>query len=230
MDRSILEGDPHSVIEGMMIGGYIIGARKGYVYVRAEYPLAVERLDMAIKIARGAGLLGKNILGKGFDFDLEIRIGAGAFVCGEETALMASIEGQRGEPRQKPPFPFQKGLFGKPTIISNVETYANIPPIILKGSEWFSGIGTEKSKGTKVFALAGAINNTGIVEVRWARPWRHHFQYRRRRQEEQGVQGGADRRTVRRLYQKRKSQHPDGLRITDKARRHHGLRRPYHYG
>ena len=165
MDRSILEGDPHSVIEGMMIGGYIIGARKGYVYVRAEYPLAVERLDMAIKIARGAGLLGKNILGKGFDFDLEIRIGAGAFVCGEETALMASIEGQRGEPRQKPPFPFQKGLFGKPTIISNVETYANIPPIILKGSEWFSGIGTEKSKGTKVFALAGAINNTGIVEV-----------------------------------------------------------------
>ncbi len=165
MDRSILEGDPHSVIEGMMIGGYIIGARKGYVYVRAEYPLAVERLDMAIKIAREAGLLGRNILEKGFDFDLEIRIGAGAFVCGEETALMASIEGQRGEPRQKPPFPFQKGLFGKPTIISNVETYANIAPIILKGSEWFSGIGTEKSKGTKVFALAGAINNTGIVEV-----------------------------------------------------------------
>ncbi len=165
MDRSILEGDPHSIIEGMMIGGYVIGARKGYVYVRAEYPLAVERLEMAIRKAREAGLLGQNILGKGFDFDLEIRIGAGAFVCGEETALMASIEGQRGEPRQKPPFPFQRGLFGKPTIICNVETYANIAPIILKGSEWFSGIGTEKSKGTKVFALAGNINNTGIVEV-----------------------------------------------------------------
>ncbi len=165
MDRSILEGDPHSVIEGMMIGGYIIGAKVGYVYVRAEYPLAVERLDKAIRDAREAGLLGKDILGSSFDFDLEIRIGAGAFVCGEETALMASIEGERGEPRQKPPFPFQKGLFGKPTIICNVETYANIAPIILKGSEWFAGIGTEKSKGTKVFALAGSINNTGIVEV-----------------------------------------------------------------
>ena len=165
MDRSLLEGDPHSIIEGMLIGGYTIGAQKGYVYVRAEYPLAVERLDLAIRNAREAGLLGKNILGKGFDFDIEIRIGAGAFVCGEETALMASIEGERGEPRQKPPFPFQKGLFGKPTIISNVETYANIPPIILKGSSWFSQYGTENSKGTKVFALAGAINNTGIVEV-----------------------------------------------------------------
>ncbi len=165
MDRSILEGDPHSIIEGMMISGYIIGAQKGYVYVRAEYPLAVERLENAIRIAREAGLLGSNILGKGFDFDMEIRIGAGAFVCGEETALMASIEGHRGEPRQKPPFPFQKGLFCKPTIISNVETFANIAPIILKGSEWFLGIGTEKSRGTKVFALAGAINNTGIIEV-----------------------------------------------------------------
>lgn len=165
MDRSLLEGDPHSVIEGMLIGGYTIGAQKGYVYVRAEYPLAVERLDLAIRNAREAGLLGRNILGKGFAFDLEIRIGAGAFVCGEETALMASIEGERGEPRQKPPFPFQRGLFGKPTIISNVETYANIPPIILNGSSWFSRYGTENSKGTKVFALAGAINNTGIVEV-----------------------------------------------------------------
>lgn len=165
MDRSLLEGDPHSVIEGMMIEGYTIGAKKGYVYVRAEYPLAVERLDLAIRNAREAGLLGRNILGKGFDFDIEIRIGAGAFVCGEETALMASIEGDRGEPRQKPPFPFQKGLFGKPTIINNVETYANLPPIILEGSGWFSGYGTANSKGTKVFALAGAINNTGIVEV-----------------------------------------------------------------
>lgn len=165
MDRSILEGDPNSVIEGMLIGGYIIGAHKGFVYVRAEYPLAVERLDMAIRNARKAGLLGENIFGGGFGFDIEIRIGAGAFVCGEETALMASIEGERGEPRQKPPFPFQKGLFGKPTIICNVETYANIPPIILHGGSWFSGYGTENSRGTKVFALAGAINNTGIVEV-----------------------------------------------------------------
>ncbi|NSW89846.1 MAG: NADH-quinone oxidoreductase subunit NuoF [Firmicutes bacterium] len=165
MDRSILEGDPHSVIEGMLIGGYAIGACKGYVYVRAEYPLAVERLEDAIKKAREAGLLGENILQSGFDFDIEIRIGAGAFVCGEETALMESIEGNRGEPRQKPPFPFEKGLFDKPTIINNVETFANVPPIILKGSEWFAKYGTDKSKGTKVFALAGDINNTGIVEV-----------------------------------------------------------------
>ena len=150
MDRSILEGDPHSVIEGMMISGYAIGANTGYVYVRAEYPLAVERLDKAIRDARQAGLLGRDILRSGFDFDIEIRIGAGAFVCGEETALMASIEGQRGEPRQKPPFPFQSGLFGKPTIICNVETYANIAPIMLKGADWFAGIGTEKAKGPGV--------------------------------------------------------------------------------
>lgn len=165
MDRSILEGDPHTVIEGMMIGGYAIGANKGYVYVRAEYPLAVERLDTAIKKARESGLLGKNILQGNFDFDIEIRIGAGAFVCGEETALMASIEGERGEPRQKPPFPFQKGLFGKPTIINNVETFANVTAIILNGSEWFKQYGTQGNKGTKVFALAGDINNTGIIEV-----------------------------------------------------------------
>ena len=165
MDRSILEGDPHTLIEGMMIGGYAIGADKGYVYVRAEYPTAIERLEMAIEKARDAGILGKDIMGKGFNFDLEIRIGAGAFVCGEETALMASIEGERGEPRQKPPFPFQRGLFGKPTIINNVETFANVPSIIFNGSEWFAGYGTEKSKGTKVFALAGDINNTGIAEV-----------------------------------------------------------------
>ncbi len=165
MDRSILEGDPHSVIEGMLIAGYAIGANKGYVYVRAEYPLAVERLSHAIASVREAGLLGLNILQSKFDFDLEIRIGAGAFVCGEETALMASIEGERGEPRQKPPFPFQKGLFGKPTIINNVETFANVPAIIQNGSDWFAGFGTAGSKGTKVFALAGDINNTGIVEV-----------------------------------------------------------------
>ena len=163
MDRSVLEGDPHSVIEAMAIAGYAIGANQGYVYVRAEYPIAVERLSIAIKQAEEYGLLGKDIFGKGFDFDLEIRLGAGAFVCGEETALMTSVEGHRGEPR--PPFPAVKGLFGKPTILNNVETYANIPVIILKGAEWFSHIGTEKSKGTKVFAVGGKINNTGLVEI-----------------------------------------------------------------
>ncbi|MEN8908158.1 MAG: FAD-dependent oxidoreductase [Clostridiales bacterium] len=165
MDRSILEGDPHNIIEGMMIGGYSIGASKGYVYIRAEYPLAVERLGLAIDKARNSGILGNNIFGSSFSFDLEIRIGAGAFVCGEETALMASVEGKRGEPKQKPPFPFQKGLFEKPTIINNVESFANIVPIILNGSDWFSQYGTKKSKGTKVFALAGDIVNTGIVEI-----------------------------------------------------------------
>ncbi|HBP37508.1 MAG TPA: hydrogenase, partial [Clostridiales bacterium] len=165
MDRSLLEGDPFLVIEGMTIGGYAIGATVGFVYVRAEYPLAIERLTNAIKKARDTGLLGKNLFDSGFDFDIEIRIGAGAFVCGEETALMNSVEGQRGEPRQKPPFPSEKGLFDKPTVINNVETFGNIAPIILRGSEWFSSIGTEKSKGTKVFALAGDVNNTGIVEV-----------------------------------------------------------------
>ncbi|MGC8765913.1 MAG: NADH-quinone oxidoreductase subunit NuoF [Brevinematia bacterium] len=165
MDRSVIEGDPHTIIEGMLIGGYAIGATKGYVYIRAEYPLAVERLQEAIKQAREYGLLGKNLLGSSFDFDIEIRIGAGSFVCGEETALIASIEGKRGEPRQKPPFPFERGIFGKPTIINNVETFANVPPIILKGADWFASIGTEKSKGTKVFALAGNIQNTGLVEV-----------------------------------------------------------------
>jgi NADH-quinone oxidoreductase subunit F len=165
MDRSVLEGDPHTVIEGMAICGYAIGANQGYVYVRAEYPLAVERLNHAIGQAREYGFLGKNILGLGFDFDLEIRVGAGAFVCGEETALMASIEGRRGEPRPRPPFPAQSGLWGKPTNINNVETWANIPPIIIKGGGWFASMGTEKSKGTKVFALAGKIRNTGLVEV-----------------------------------------------------------------
>lgn len=165
MDRSLLEGDPHSIIEGMMLGGYAIGASKGYVYVRAEYPIAVERLGNAIDQARHAGILGSNILGSNFSFDLEIRIGAGAFVCGEETALLASVEGKRGEPRQKPPFPFEKGLFESPTIINNVETLANIAPIVLHGSEWFRQFGTEKSAGTKVFALAGNIVNSGIIEV-----------------------------------------------------------------
>ena len=165
MDRSILEGDPHSVIEAMTIAAYAIGGTQGYVYIRAEYPIAVERLGIAIKQAREYGLLGKNILGLGFDFDIDIRLGAGAFVCGEETALIMSIEGNRGEPRPKPPFPAVKGLFGKPTLLNNVETYANIPQIILKGADWFTSMGTEKSKGTKVFALGGKIRNTGLVEI-----------------------------------------------------------------
>jgi len=165
MDRSVLEGDPHSVIEAMSIAGYAIGATEGFIYVRAEYPIAVKRLQIAIDQAKEYGLLGDNILGTGFKFDLEIRLGAGAFVCGEETALMTSIEGHRGEPRPRPPFPAVKGLWQKPTILNNVETYANVPIIILQGAEWFSSIGTEKSKGTKVFALGGKINNTGLVEV-----------------------------------------------------------------
>ena len=165
MDRSVLEGDPHSVIEAMAIAGYAIGSNQGYVYIRAEYPVAVERLQFAINQAREYGLLGNNIFGTEFSFDVEIRLGAGAFVCGEETALIASIEGERGMPRNKPPFPAEAGLWGKPSIINNVETYANVPLIILNGPEWFSSIGTEKSKGTKVFALGGKIKNTGLVEI-----------------------------------------------------------------
>jgi NADP-reducing hydrogenase subunit HndC len=165
MDRSILEGDPHSVIEAMTIAGYAIGANHGFIYIRAEYPIAVQRLNIAIQQANEYGLLGENILGTGFSFDLQIRLGAGAFVCGEETALMTSIEGKRGEPRVRPPFPAVKGLFGKPTVLNNVETYANIPVIILKGAEWFNTIGTERSKGTKVFAVGGNIVNTGLVEI-----------------------------------------------------------------
>ena len=165
MDRSVLEGDPHAVLEAMAIAGYAIGANKGFIYVRAEYPIAVKRLEIAIGQAREYGLLGKDIFGTGFDFDIEVRLGAGAFVCGEETALLTSIEGNRGEPRNKPPFPANKGLFGQPTIINNVETLANIPQIILKGADWFASMGTEKSKGTKVFALGGKIVNTGLVEI-----------------------------------------------------------------
>jgi NADP-reducing hydrogenase subunit HndC len=165
MDRSVLEGDPHALVEAMTIAGYAIGSDQGYVYVRAEYPIAVKRLQIAIEQAKEYGLLGKNILGTGNNFDLEIRLGSGAFVCGEETALMASIEGKRGEPRPRPPFPAVKGLFGKPTLLNNVETYANIAQIILKGADWFASMGTEKSKGTKVFALGGKIMNTGLVEI-----------------------------------------------------------------
>ena len=165
MDRSVLEGDPHCVLEAMAIAGYAIGSTQGYIYVRAEYPIAVKRLQIAINQAREYGLLGKNIFNTGFDFDIDLRLGAGAFVCGEETALMTSIEGKRGEPRPRPPFPALKGLFQKPTILNNVETYANITQIILNGPEWFASMGTEKSKGTKVFALGGKIEHTGLVEV-----------------------------------------------------------------
>ena len=165
MDRSVLEGDPHDVLEAMTIAGYAIGASQGYIYVRAEYPIAVQRLKIAIEQAREMELLGDDIFGSGFSFNIDLRLGAGAFVCGEETALMVSIEGNRGEPRPRPPFPAQKGLFGKPTILNNVETWANIPQIILNGPEWFASMGTEKSKGTKVFALGGKIHNTGLVEV-----------------------------------------------------------------
>ena len=165
MDRSVLEGDPHSVLEAMAIAGFAIGADEGYIYVRAEYPIAVHRLQVAIKQAREYGVLGKNIFGTGFNFDIQLRLGAGAFVCGEETALLTSIEGNRGEPRPRPPFPAVKGLFGQPTIINNVETYANVCQIILNGAEWFASMGTERSKGTKVFALGGKIQNTGLVEI-----------------------------------------------------------------
>ena len=165
MDRSVLEGDPHTVIEAMTIAAYAVGGTQGYIYVRAEYPIAVERCRIAINQAREYGLLGKDILGTGFSFDIELRLGAGAFVCGEETALMVSVEGNRGEPRPRPPFPANKGLFGKPTLLNNVETYANITQIILNGPDWFASMGTEKSKGTKVFALGGKIVNTGLVEV-----------------------------------------------------------------
>ncbi|HHY04286.1 MAG TPA: NADH-quinone oxidoreductase subunit NuoF [Thermoanaerobacterales bacterium] len=170
MDRSVLEGDPHSLLEAMTLAGYAIGAQEGYIYVRAEYPIAVKRLNLAISQARERGLLGKNIFGTDFSFDLFLRLGSGAFVCGEETALLASIEGKRGEPRPRPPFPANKGLWGKPTIINNVETYANIPVILLKGADWFGKIGTEKSKGTKVFAIGGKINNTGLVEIAMGTP------------------------------------------------------------
>ena len=172
MDRSVLEGDPHAVLEAMAIAGYAIGASEGYIYVRAEYPIAVKRLEIAIGQAREYGLLGKNIFETGFDFDIKIRLGAGAFVCGEETALMRSIEGKRGEPTPRPPFPAVKGLFAKPTMLNNVETYANVAQIILNGADWFAAMGTDKSKGTKVFALGGKINNTGLVEVPMGTPLR----------------------------------------------------------
>ena len=213
MDRSVLEGDPHCVLEAMAIAGYAIGANQGYIYVRAEYPIAVKRLEIAIDQAREYGLLGKNIFGTGFDFDIDIRLGAGAFVCGEETALMTSIE---GKPRRAHARVLRsrrcKGLFGKPTMLNNVETYANIPQIILKGADWFASIGTEKSKGTKVFALGGKINNTGLVEVPMGTTAaRDHLRDRRRHARRQEVQGRADRRSLRRLHPGRLARYPHRL-------------------
>ena len=206
MDRSILEGDPHAVLEAMAIAGYAIGASQGYIYVRAEYPIAVKRLEIAINQAREYGLLGENIFDSGFNFDIELRLGAGAFVCGEETALMTSIEGNRGEPRPRPPFPALKGLFQKPTILNNVETFANIPQIIVNGPEWFASMGTENSKGTKVFALGGKIHNTGLVESSHGNDTAgDRGGDRRRHAERQEVQGSPDRRTVRRMYPGRAS-------------------------
>jgi bidirectional [NiFe] hydrogenase diaphorase subunit len=172
MDRSVLESDPHRVIEGMIIAAYAVGAEQGFIYVRAEYPLAIQRLNTAIRQAKQMGLLGSGVFESPFNFNIDIRIGAGAFVCGEETALMASVEGRRGQPRPRPPFPAESGLFGQPTLINNVETFANVPPIVLKGAEWFASIGTEKSKGTKVFALAGKISRTGLIEVPMGTPLR----------------------------------------------------------
>ena len=200
MNRRVLEGDPHSVIEGMIIAAYAIGASYGYIYCRAEYPLAVKTLNIAIQQAREFGLLGENILGSGFSFDLEVRMGAGAFVCGEETALIASIEGKRGEPHPRPPFPAVKGVWGKPTNNNNVETYANVPQIILNGAEWYASMGTEKSKGTKTFAIGGDVNNAGLIEVPMGITMREViYDVARRHQGRQGIQSRADRRPDGRL-------------------------------
>ena len=201
MDRSVLEGDPHSLIEGMIIGGYAMGASQGVIYCRAEYPLAIKRLEIAMAQAREKGFLGKNIFGSGFDFDIYIKAGAGAFVCGEETALIASLEGERGMPRLKPPFPAAKGFWQKPTDINNVETLANVPWIIYNGGAAFGAMGTEQSKGTKVFALAGKIKKGGLVEVPMGMTLKEVIiRHRRRHQERQKVQGRSDGRTFRRMY------------------------------
>jgi hypothetical protein len=225
MDRAVIEGDPHRLIEGMAIAAYAIGASKAYVYIRAEYPLAVKRLKNAITQAYDLGLLGSNIAGTNFSFDLLVKMGAGAFVCGEETALIHSIEGKRGMPRPRPPFPSTSGLFGKPTVINNVETLANIPTIFDKGAGWYSSIGTATSKGTKVFALSGKINLTGLVEIPWDHHTRHHLQDRRRYTQQQEIQSRTDRRPFRRLYHRGQPRHPDRLRIAAASRRHDGIRR-----
>ena len=231
MDRSVLEGDPHSVIEGMAIAGHTVGAQTGYIYVRAEYPLAVERLKIALAQAKERGLLGKNILGTGFDFDLEIRMGSGAFVCGEETALLTSIEGNRGEPRPRPPFPAVQGLWGKPTVLNNVETYANVPAIILNGGPWYAAHGTERSKGTKVFALAGTIKNSGLVEVPVGMPLGDLIY-----DIGGGIPGGKEFKAAQiggpsgGCIPKQHLNVPLGLRVALRAGGDHGLRRPDRHG
>ena len=208
MDRSVLESDPHRVIEGMAIAGFAVGASHGFIYVRAEYPLAVKRVRTAIAKAERLGLLGNNIFNTTFNFDVKIRLGAGAFVCGEETALIASIEGKRGAPRPRPPFPAEMGLWGYPTLINNVETFANVAPIIRRGGNWFSGIGTEKSKGTKVFALAGRVNNTGLIEVPMGTKLRDIvFDIGGGIPEGASVQSCANRRSLRRLHSRPAPRH-----------------------
>ena len=226
MDRSVLESDPHSVLEGMAIAGYAVGASQGFIYVRAEYPLAISRLQIAIKQAKQLGLLGSGIFESPFNFNIDLRIGAGAFVCGEETALMASVEGKRGTPRPRPPFPAESGLWNCPTLINNVETFANVAPIIRKGADWFAGIGTEKSKGTKVFALAGKITNTGLIEV----PMGTTAAEDRRGDGRRGAgrredQGRADGRPFGRVHSGRGAGHAGGLRVADQAGLDHGLGR-----
>ena len=226
MDRSVLESDPHSVLEGMAIAAYAVGADQGFIYVRAEYPLAISRLQIAIKQAKTLGLLGSGIFESPFNFNVDLRIGAGAFVCGEETALMMSVEGKRGTPRPRPPFPAESGLFGCPTLLNNVETFANVSAIYRKGAEWFAAIGTEKSKGTKVFALAGKIQNTGLIEVPMGTPLRHHRRRNgRRRSRWRQHQSRADRRAVRRLHSGATSRYAGGLRVSRQARLHHGFGR-----
>ena len=201
MDRALLEGNPHAVLEGFAIGAYAIGAHEGYFYVRQEYPLAVENVTLAIKQAEEYGLLGKNILGSGFDFTVKVHRGAGAFVCGEETALLRSLEGKPGEPKARPPYPAVKGLWDKPTNINNVETWANIPLIVNKGAEFLTAIGTEGSKGTKIFSLVGKVNNTGLVEVPMGITLqKYYLSGRRRYPGRQEVQGGADGRSLGRLH------------------------------
>ncbi len=226
MDRSILEGDPHSVLEGMLICGYAIGAQEGYVYCRAEYPQAIQRLKIAIDQANAYGLLGENILGTNFSFQIHLKEGAGAFVCGEETALIASIEGRRGEPRPKPPYTAVSGLWGKPSNVNNVKTLANVPQIISKGADWFRQIGTKNSPGTAIFALTGKIKNTGLVEMPMGTTLGELiFRYWRRDSQWQEVQGRADRRPAGRLSARRSLERAGGLRLSSGGRRHHGFRR-----
>ena len=213
MNRNEIESDPHSLLEGMIIGGFVMGATEGIIYVRAEYPLAVHRLNRAIEQAKEYGLLGENILGRGFNFDIELVEGAGAFVCGEETALIASLEGQAGRPRPRPPFPAQKGLWGKPTNINNVETWYNIPPIVAKGPAWFTETGSTKSPGTKVFSLVGKVKNTGLVEMPLGTPLKTFvYDMGEGRHRRQADQGRADRRTLRRLHPAGNVRHPGRLR------------------